>query len=242
MEAFYYHSFKDKDLPVEDLPNLCHPKAGWYGAADRVSCQPRCGHHKKPICGDKHRRRSNCFHHQAWNASAFHSFYENQWSLLLQSFKKSSPELGIPVLTIGKHYKLPFLEDDKARKKGEGHFGIVEPARMLQSYQNTIDLLVSALLHNRIFLLTLFSMVRRLSMLRSRRLRTCMPKVSTSVKNGIMKLRLTMSLGGSTNNILFAQSLHISIAGSTICCLNGLMAATFVSTGKQLSIPDYPEI
>lgn len=142
MQAFQRHKFRDSFLPVKNLLNLC--KFGWK-PSERTTCDERCDARRSKVCRGIHKRRLDCFHHSVWTVSAFRRFYDEQWSLLLQSFcanirkEPGGDEYELPILVVNDDRLLPFLPSEQADDRVEGGaFGVVQRARMLKDFQNAI--------------------------------------------------------------------------------------------------------
>ena len=131
MNAFFNHGFDDECLPIENLPKICN--FNWQ------SIRTVCGHHCDQIgvrkCDGVHSRKLNCFHHSVWSSRPFQIFYQDQWSLQLQSFdveKFDYPKIENDRI-------LPFLPILEPKDDKEGNFASVQHARMLTKYQNAIN-------------------------------------------------------------------------------------------------------
>lgn len=142
MQAFRRHKFRDSYLPVKNLLKQC--KFTWK-PSERTTCDQRCNARHSVICRGIHKRRLDCFHHRVWTVTAFRQFYNEQWSLLLQSFRANiSTEPGkrqyeLPILVIEEGRLLPFLPSEHIGNKVEGGaFAVVHRARMLKDFQNAI--------------------------------------------------------------------------------------------------------
>jgi hypothetical protein len=123
MHTFYARNFTDTNLPVKTLPSGC--KFAW-DSSERTACDDHYCQNSVRDCAGIHKRVLDCFHHRVWSTRAFARFCEEQWHLLHPKFDSKE----IQCLELEEERILPFLPSENPNRDGQGHFAIVQPARI----------------------------------------------------------------------------------------------------------------
>lgn len=132
MNAFLHHGFKDAHLPVKENFDECQ----YSSRVPKLrKCRLACTNTSSRICSGIHGEHLDCFHHKVWSAGNYSSFFEAQWKLIPQKF--SFKQFKYPAIESKR--LLPFLPPESTEAGGVGNFAVVQPARMLKTYQDVLD-------------------------------------------------------------------------------------------------------
>lgn len=142
MQAFEKHHFTDaRCLPVPKLTagGEAGFKCNWSASKSETQCSTCSADHNTdamtPLSpsGCEHMPELGAFHHSCWGISDFDTFFDKQWSFLLQTFDQETFKYE----DIEEKRILPFLTklvEDDDESKSTGNFGDVVQAIMLADY------------------------------------------------------------------------------------------------------------
>jgi hypothetical protein len=132
MEAFEEYNFTDACLPADKLSSqeICPVQFDWDDSSSEKESEDSEPSDKLPRC--EHRPEAAAFHRNPWRQSTFVTFWEKQWSFLIENILEEKFEYQFRDRSI-----LPFIYR-RSEVLGGGHFGDILPALMLAKYQNAI--------------------------------------------------------------------------------------------------------